>query len=80
LNQRRGSINDSETRDEEFVAQVDVSLNDMFGYSGALRGMTQGKGEFSMEYKRHQPVMANQQRDMEAAYQKELAEKRAAKK
>lgn len=51
LNQRRGSINDSETRDEEFVAQVDVSLNDMFGYSGALRGMTQGKGEFSMEYK-----------------------------
>lgn len=51
LNSRRGTINDTETRDEEFTALVDVSLNDMFGYSAALRGMTQGKGEFSMEYK-----------------------------
>lgn len=51
LNQRRGTIIDSEVRDEEFVCTAEVALNDMFGYSSQLRGATQGKGEFTMEYK-----------------------------
>jgi len=51
LNQRRGTILDSEVRDEEFVCTAEVPLNDMFGYSSQLRGVTQGKGEFSMEYR-----------------------------
>lgn len=51
LNSRRGMITDSEVRDEEFTALAEVALNDMFGYSNQLRGATQGKGEFSMEYK-----------------------------
>ena len=51
VNQRRGTIIDTEVRDDEFTLIAEVSLNDMFGYSSALRGATQGKGEFSMEYK-----------------------------
>ncbi len=51
LNQRKGTIVDTEIRDEEFTLMAEVSLNEMFGYSSQLRGMTQGKGEFSMEYK-----------------------------
>jgi elongation factor G len=42
---------DSEVRDDEFTASAEVALNEMFGYSNQLRGSTQGKGEFSMEYK-----------------------------
>ncbi|KAK6985242.1 elongation factor G, mitochondrial, partial [Favolaschia claudopus] len=58
LNTRRGTIVDSEVRDDEFTAIAEVALNEMFGYSNQLRGATQGKGnvvvfsgEFSMEYK-----------------------------
>jgi hypothetical protein len=51
LNARRGTIIDSEVREDEFTAVAEVALNDMFGYSNQLRGATQGKGEFSMEYK-----------------------------
>jgi elongation factor G len=51
LNSRRGTIIDSESREDEFTCVAEVALNDMFGYSSQLRGVTQGKGEFSMEYK-----------------------------
>ncbi|KAF6754749.1 translation elongation factor G [Ephemerocybe angulata] len=71
LNTRRGTIVDSEVRDE-FTAVAEVALNEMFGYSNQLRGSTQGKGEFSMEYKLHQPVLPNLQKDLEEAYRKTL--------
>jgi elongation factor G len=45
LNQRKGTIVDTEIRDDEFTLIAEVALNDMFGYAGQLRGMTQGKGE-----------------------------------
>ena len=51
ITSRRGTILDSEVRDDEFTVTAEVALNDMFGYSSQLRGQTQGKGEFSMEYK-----------------------------
>ncbi|KIM33915.1 hypothetical protein M408DRAFT_59951 [Serendipita vermifera MAFF 305830] len=72
VNQRRGTIIDTEVRDDEFTLIAEVSLNDMFGYSSALRGATQGKGEFSMEYKEHQPVLPHIQKEMADAYRKKL--------
>ena len=45
MNQRKGTIVDTEVRDDEFTLSAEVALNDMFGYASQLRGMTQGKGE-----------------------------------
>ncbi|KIL56544.1 hypothetical protein M378DRAFT_17006 [Amanita muscaria Koide BX008] len=54
LNTGRGTVIDSE-----------VPLNDMFEYSIQLRGATQ-----SMEFKNHQPVLPNQQKQLEEAPRK----------
>ncbi|KAI9456033.1 elongation factor G, mitochondrial [Lactarius psammicola] len=72
LNARRGTIIDSEVREDEFTAVAEVALNEMFGYSSQLRGATQGKGEFSMEYKNHMPVLPNVQVELQEAYRKSL--------
>ncbi|GAA6059088.1 hypothetical protein JCM10212_002059 [Sporobolomyces blumeae] len=70
INQRKGTIVDTEIREEEFSLVCEVSLNEMFGYASQLRGMTQGKGEFTMEYLRHSPVLPNIQKDMIEAHAK----------
>ncbi|KAG8215900.1 P-loop containing nucleoside triphosphate hydrolase protein [Butyriboletus roseoflavus] len=72
LNARRGTILDSEVRDEEFTCTAEVPLNDMFGYSSQLRGVTQGKGEFSMEYRTHFPVLPHVQKELEEAHRKTM--------
>lgn len=76
MNQRKGTIEDTEVREDEFSLQAEVSLNDMFGYSSQLRGLTQGKGEYSMELKTYAPVMPNIQKDMENDYRKQQSQKK----
>ncbi|GAA5995084.1 Mef1p [Rhodotorula paludigena] len=68
INQRKGTIVDTETREDEFSLVCEVGLEDMFGYASNLRGMTQGKGEFTMEMSHYAPVLPNIQREMIEAH------------
>ncbi|URE45560.1 hypothetical protein MUK42_32924 [Musa troglodytarum] len=56
INKRKGIIVGNDQDGDDTVVVAHVPLNNMFGYSTALRSMTQGKGEFTMEYLEHSTV------------------------
>jgi len=68
INQRRGTIISTEKLEGFVQAVAEVPLNDMFGYSTDLRSVTQGKGEFSMEFARYAEVPKQQREVMIAEY------------
>ena len=56
LNSRRGQIQGSETRGNAQVVTAMVPLANMFGYVSNLRGMSQGRAQFTMQYDHYEPV------------------------
>ncbi|KAF9929312.1 Elongation factor G, mitochondrial [Mortierella alpina] len=72
INKRKGTIVDTESGEDYFSCVAEVSLNAMFGYASEIRGQSQGKGEFSMEYLRHQKVQPQEQAELIKAHQKKL--------
>jgi len=74
INQRRGVIMGTTTDAGYVVIESEVPLSEMFGYSTDLRSVTQGKGEFSMEFEKYQAVPRNVQEEMVKEYQKKRAE------
>ncbi len=76
LNQRRGTIQTTESAEGGFTAVALVPLNNMFGYSTDLRSATQGKGEFTMEFARYSAVPKPEQEAMMKAYRDKLAAER----
>ena len=76
LNQRRGVIMSTESVEGYLQAVALIPLSEMFGYSTDIRSATQGKGEFSMEFAKYQPVPRATQEQMI----KEFKEKQAAAK
>jgi elongation factor G len=68
-----GLIQSSDMNDDGSGVKIvaEVPLNNMFGYSTEIRSQTQGKGEFTMEYMKHIPVMRNVQEELMAKYKLE---------
>jgi elongation factor G len=56
LNSRRGQIQGTDQRGNAQVITAFVPLANMFGYIGNLRGMSQGRANFSMTYDHYEPV------------------------
>lgn len=76
LNKRQATIADSDIGSEEFTISAECSLNSMFGFATHLRAATQGKGEFSLEFKHYSPAPPQLQRELIAEYEKKQKEKK----
>ena len=74
LSQRKGTVNSMEGA-EYTTIDADVPLQNMFGYSSDLRSATQGKGEYSMEYKVHMPVTRDKQEELMKKHQERMSKK-----
>ena len=72
VNQRRGVIISSNEDNQVSTILGEVPLSEMFGYSTILRSLTQGKGEFTMEFSKYGRVPAS----VAESLRKEYAEKR----
>jgi len=79
LNQREGSIQSTKpiVGDATHIEAV-VPLRRMFGYSSELRSVTQGQGEFSMEFKEYEQMPNAKQAELVAAYAKQVQNERRA--
>lgn len=72
ISKRNGILQSTNEIDNYFVANAEVPLNDMFGFATELRTLTQGKGEYSMEYSRYTQTRSDVQKDLIAKHQQQL--------
>jgi len=59
LSSRRGKIEETEERLGAKVVQAKVPLAEMFGYATSIRSLTEGRGNFTMEFECYSEVPAN---------------------
>ncbi len=69
INQRRGLIVSSVEDGANSQVEAEVPLSEMFGYSTALRSMTQGKAEFTMEFSKYGKVPKSISEELISAYE-----------
>ena len=56
INSRRGRVMGMEAKAGGQVISAEVPLSEMFGYATRLRSLTQGRGNFTMQFDHYQPV------------------------
>lgn len=76
LNRRRGMISSQNPTATGIHIKAEAPLSEMFGYIGALRTMTSGRGQFSMEFSHYSPTPRNVKDEVIKA----VADREAAKK
>lgn len=80
LSKRQSVMLGQEHSEGYFSIFAEIPLNDMFGYSTELRTLTQGKGEFSMEYRKYCPALTSTMDALVQEYQESLVRVVEAKK
>jgi elongation factor G len=77
LNRRRGVISSQNTTATGVHIKAEAPLSEMFGYIGALRTMTSGRGQFSMEFHHYAPCPRNVSEEViKAALEREEKKKK----
>ncbi|MGB5707830.1 MAG: elongation factor G [Arenicellales bacterium] len=67
ISSRRGMIQEMEDSPGGKVIKAEVPLSEMFGYSTSLRSATQGRANYTMEFKKYAPVPVNVAEAIKAA-------------
>ena len=67
LSGKRGSIEGMDERGMSKVVHAKVPLSEMFGYTTALRSMTEGRGNMTMEFDHYEAVPQNVAADIIAS-------------
>ncbi|KAL8625034.1 hypothetical protein ACOMHN_012043 [Nucella lapillus] len=73
LSKLHAIITGTDANEGYFTIFCEAPLNEMFGYATELRSLTQGKGEFTMEYSRYCPALRQTQDDLIAQHEAESA-------
>jgi len=68
INQRRGLIMSSAEDGAFSTIEAEVPLAEMFGYATTLRSLTQGKGEFTMEFSKYAKVPESLAEDLKRQF------------
>ena len=56
VSSKRGKITEIKDRMNTKITDAEIPLSEMFGYATKLRSMTQGRGSFTMEFLKYEPV------------------------
>ncbi|VDO52011.1 unnamed protein product, partial [Haemonchus placei] len=64
LTQRNALITSTSSTEGYTTIVCECPLSDMFGYTSMLRSLTEGKGEFTMEYAKYAPTAQDAQDDV----------------
>ncbi len=64
LSARRGRIGETKDRLNTKVVDAKVPLSEMFGYATTIRSLTEGRGNFTMEFSHYEEVPKNITKDI----------------
>ena len=59
LSSRRGKVDQTDDRQSLKIIDANIPLSEMFGYATTLRSLTEGRGNFTMEFDSYEEVPGN---------------------